>query len=325
MSTNTSKAGSQRSTKKSPERVQNQPKQFQNKTSPTRSSGHVSHHTTHTSKLISPNTSEKTVESYNIETILGFMNFNDKPFYLVHWKGYDNPDDMTWEPEEEIRNCKDAVNAFWEKNSDIYSKAGLNESTSDASISVESEGDSESDEESESNQNSDELPENNIIANQNTKKQSSSSNSGYTKKSKNSDQKSPKHKSNASHDKSRKNSKSKKEDDFEEIIKKNHDYIAEGITNSRYKNSHQQYFIKWCGYPESDGTWVNESCVDPQLVKVYRLLYCSPSVTQMRVTVCNKNAKTHKFNVLFSNGQLAWLSEAQVEPNLLKEFKAKGF
>jgi hypothetical protein len=38
---------------------------------------------------------------YEVDSILGYKLINDKPHYLIHWKGYQHSED-TWEPEEHL-------------------------------------------------------------------------------------------------------------------------------------------------------------------------------------------------------------------------------
>eukprot|EP00795_Rhopilema_esculentum_P001136 gene1136-15480_t len=54
-------------------------------------------------------------EEYEIEKIISCrLAKNGTLSYLVRWKGYDESDD-TWEPEENLRGCRDAILTFFDK------------------------------------------------------------------------------------------------------------------------------------------------------------------------------------------------------------------
>lgn len=59
---------------------------------------------------------------YEIERILDFrhlagLGHGDWVELLVHWSGYDDPEDQTWEDEDELQlTARDAVLAFWESH-----------------------------------------------------------------------------------------------------------------------------------------------------------------------------------------------------------------
>jgi len=50
-------------------------------------------------------------EEYEVEKILESRTKKGKPEYLIKWKGFDNEDDNTWEPVENL-DCKDKIEEF---------------------------------------------------------------------------------------------------------------------------------------------------------------------------------------------------------------------
>ena len=52
---------------------------------------------------------------FQVEKILSCRLATDGSIsYLVRWKGY-NPDDDTWEPERNLRGCKDEIMRFFKE------------------------------------------------------------------------------------------------------------------------------------------------------------------------------------------------------------------
>jgi chromobox protein 1 len=43
---------------------------------------------------------------YKVEKIVDHDILSGHLFYLVKWVGWNDPEDMTWEPEETIRDCR---------------------------------------------------------------------------------------------------------------------------------------------------------------------------------------------------------------------------
>ena len=50
-------------------------------------------------------------EEYEVETILEKRLKKGKAEYLIKWKGFDNEDDNTWEPVENL-DCEDKIIEF---------------------------------------------------------------------------------------------------------------------------------------------------------------------------------------------------------------------
>merc|ERR1712228_926520 len=55
--------------------------------------------------------SEEEEERYEVEAILKSKEEEGKRLYLIKWKGYDQEEDNTWEPEENI-DCKEKPAQF---------------------------------------------------------------------------------------------------------------------------------------------------------------------------------------------------------------------
>jgi hypothetical protein len=51
-------------------------------------------------------------EVYEVEEILARKVSGGTDLYLVHWKGYDEPDENTWEPFEHLFSCLELVEEF---------------------------------------------------------------------------------------------------------------------------------------------------------------------------------------------------------------------
>jgi hypothetical protein len=49
---------------------------------------------------------------FEVEAILGDSVRGATHFYLVKWKGYDNPPDNTWEPVTALRGCRELLRAY---------------------------------------------------------------------------------------------------------------------------------------------------------------------------------------------------------------------
>ena len=314
---------------------------------------------TENAKLIDPatQTTKKSDEVYTIDSIEGFMNYNSNPFYLVHWKGYDRPDDMTWEPEKDINNCDTLINKFWTKRFSIHNS----KPSSKSSISDGSDKDSNSAVgESNSFSENDSIDGHgfSIIKNQYQEiirlkkerkdflkqikylKQLQSNNESKEKKSKNfhhdnsnddanilsSDESDILMQAEIDSDSDTNDSENSTDNDnYDTDVKSKLEtgYVPDYILKSRCQNYKQQYLVKWSGFDDKDATWVNEDMIDEQYVKIYRLVYCSPMIKQMQIVFMNEKKSTHQYNVLFNNGQLAWLSEGQIKPKLLTEFNSK--
>jgi hypothetical protein len=52
---------------------------------------------------------------YVVEAILGHQVETNKELFLVKWSGYDSFDDLTWEPVENLDNCKEMIDLYWSK------------------------------------------------------------------------------------------------------------------------------------------------------------------------------------------------------------------
>ena len=63
--------------------------------------------------------------SYEVETLKQMKIVKGKKYFLVHWKGYQNSDD-TWEPEENLDNCKHLLQQFLKTQKRINSQNGDN-------------------------------------------------------------------------------------------------------------------------------------------------------------------------------------------------------
>ena len=52
-------------------------------------------------------------EEYEVEKVLDKrVQVGNQVEYLVKWKGYDDPDDNTWEPADNLREAKVAIDMF---------------------------------------------------------------------------------------------------------------------------------------------------------------------------------------------------------------------
>ena len=65
-------------------------------------------------------------ETFEVESILDSKQQGKKTYYLVHWKGYSHKED-TWEPEENLINCKKILDKF--KKNKLESKKELESSS----------------------------------------------------------------------------------------------------------------------------------------------------------------------------------------------------
>lgn len=308
-------------------------------------------------KLIDPatQTSKKSDEVYTIESIEGFMNFNCNPFYLVHWKGYDRPDDMTWEPEKDIDNCDILINKFWAKRFSIQnSKSSLKSRTNSSQELNNENSDKDSTPSDNSNFSGNESIDSHgfsIIKSQYQEilrlkkerreflkeikylRQSQSNNESKGKKNKigetdlqESDESDILMQIEMNSDSDTNDSENSTDNDnYDTDVKSKLEtgYVPDYILKSRCQNSKQQYLVKWSGFDDKDATWVNEDMIDEQYIKIYRLVYCSPMIKQMRIVFMNEKKSNHQYNVLFDNGQLAWLSKGQIKQKLLSEFNSK--
>jgi hypothetical protein len=51
---------------------------------------------------------------YEVDSIVGKKDHKGKTYYKVRWVGYGQKDD-TWEPEENLKNCEDAITTYMNK------------------------------------------------------------------------------------------------------------------------------------------------------------------------------------------------------------------
>lgn len=51
-------------------------------------------------------------EEYEVETIIEKRTRKGKTEYLVKWKGWDNPDDNTWEPVENLESSEELIKEY---------------------------------------------------------------------------------------------------------------------------------------------------------------------------------------------------------------------
>uniref|UniRef100_A0A914E1J6 Chromo domain-containing protein n=1 Tax=Acrobeloides nanus TaxID=290746 RepID=A0A914E1J6_9BILA len=69
-----------------------------------------------TSSIATDEASEEEGEgTYVVREILDHCKKDGVKHYLVAWKGWDNPEDNTWEPEENLWGARDAIKKFWKK------------------------------------------------------------------------------------------------------------------------------------------------------------------------------------------------------------------
>ncbi len=53
-------------------------------------------------------------EYFEIEEIISMRKIKNKKYYLVKWKGF-GVEESTWEPYENVKNCKEILKKFEEK------------------------------------------------------------------------------------------------------------------------------------------------------------------------------------------------------------------
>ena len=211
------------------------------------------------SNLPEPNSQDKSEEIFDVESVEGFMNYNEKPFYLIHWKDYDNPDEMTWEPEDDVKNCKEAIQNFWIKNSKSKMQKEL------------------------------------LLRMKEKEKKSKS--------------------------KKKKERQKQKEINARRILK---DAVPDHIIDSRFINGKQQYFIKWRGFSNDYNSWVDQSQISNELIHAFNSDNTRPKIKQLAINLYNHDS-VNPYNVLFSNGQLAWISGNQVDKDILRKFLIDNF
>lgn len=57
---------------------------------------------------------EEENESYEIEAIVDDRMKNKIRYFLVKWAGFEDEDEMTWEPEEHLESCRDLIDKYYE-------------------------------------------------------------------------------------------------------------------------------------------------------------------------------------------------------------------
>jgi len=55
---------------------------------------------------------EEESDMHEVEKVIGKRFRRGKLEYLIKWAGYDNPDDNTWEPVENVIGCLDLVREY---------------------------------------------------------------------------------------------------------------------------------------------------------------------------------------------------------------------
>lgn len=57
---------------------------------------------------------EEENENYEIEAIVDDRMKNKIRYFLVKWAGFEDEDEMTWEPEEHLESCRDLIDKYYE-------------------------------------------------------------------------------------------------------------------------------------------------------------------------------------------------------------------
>lgn len=65
---------------------------------------------------------EEEEDVFEVEEVLDHKIVRGKDFYYIHWKGFDHPEDNTWEPIENVENCLDLVVAYYLKKDEKIPK-----------------------------------------------------------------------------------------------------------------------------------------------------------------------------------------------------------
>ena len=52
-------------------------------------------------------------QEYEVEKVVNFGYINGKLYYHVKWIGYDNPDELTWEPYTNLVHCQELIDSYF--------------------------------------------------------------------------------------------------------------------------------------------------------------------------------------------------------------------
>ena len=70
-------------------------------------------------------------EVYSVEKIIGDKEKDGIKYYHVKWEGYDDPEDLTWEPIENLKNCRKAIEEYENRKKVKTSEKNANAKASD--------------------------------------------------------------------------------------------------------------------------------------------------------------------------------------------------